>query len=278
MTDAPAFDFYPERFWFAVEGWTDAEIVRYWRLLGQQWMRDGLPADLKELASLARGRLTDRLLAKFPISDDGKRRNSFLETLRAEQRKRIADRSAQRKAAVEARWARQRAKEAETGADPDTGRITDVSFSYIREGIREDTHHPPPTTHPNHLLQNSLCEPERNEAARHGARRDGEGMEELANPGLPPVTLEQAKANAGQYGASPEIAEKWWLEQDGRGWLDGRGQAIVRPWSSLRSFAIGWQGREARDAARSPAAARQSDIQRRREERHGSEKLEIEYT
>lgn len=90
--DAPAFDFFPERFWFAVEGWPDSEIIRYWRLLGQQWMRDGLPADERELAAMGRGKLSERVLAKFPISEDGKRRNPFLETIRASQRERIAKR------------------------------------------------------------------------------------------------------------------------------------------------------------------------------------------
>lgn len=89
---APMFDFFPERFWFAVEGWTEQEICRYWRLLSQQWMRNGLPESERDLAGLARGKVSPRLLEKFPVATDGLRRNPFLETVRLEQRKRIAAR------------------------------------------------------------------------------------------------------------------------------------------------------------------------------------------
>lgn len=66
--------------------------------------------------------------------------------------------------------------------------------------------------------------------------------------GIPPVTLEAAKANAGQHQATPDIAEKWWLDQDARGWLDGRGQPITKPWSHLRSYAISWRSNDAKRA------------------------------
>ena len=79
------------------------------------------------------------------------------------------------------------------------------------------------------------------------------GLEVQEEGGIPPITLETAKANAGQHGATPEIAEKWWLDQDARGWLDGRGQPIVKPWSHLRSYAINWRANDAkaRPASRS---------------------------
>ncbi len=60
--------------------------------------------------------------------------------------------------------------------------------------------------------------------------------------GIPPVTLAAAKAGCGQWSATPEMAEKWWLDQDARGWLDGRGQPIRRWQSSLQSYAISWRG------------------------------------
>lgn len=88
--DAPAFDFYPERWLAGVADLSDAEQIAYLRLLCHQWLRDGLPVDATALARLAGGRkLTEAVLAKFPEAEDGKRRNPRLETVRREQRARI---------------------------------------------------------------------------------------------------------------------------------------------------------------------------------------------
>lgn len=131
--DAPAFDFYPERFWFAVEGWTDSEICRYWRLLSQQWMRDGLPESVKELEGMARGKLTERVLAKFPVADDGKRRNPFLEQLRDEQRQRIQKAKEKSDRMHAARYGKQSLE-----------RATSTATSSPQALLK---HCPPPTTH-----------------------------------------------------------------------------------------------------------------------------------
>lgn len=136
MTDAPAFDFYPERFWFAVEGWTEGEICRYWRLLGQQWMRDGLPSDVAGLSRLARGKVSPRLLEKFPIASDGKRRNPFMEKLRGEQKARIAKAKDKSRRMHEARYGQHQ----EHATSSATSNATSSSQALL-EGC------PPPTTH-----------------------------------------------------------------------------------------------------------------------------------
>jgi len=134
MKDAPAYDWYPERFWFAVEGWTDREIVAYKRLLDQQWLRDGLPDDARALAGLARGKVPEKVLAKFPIETDGLRRNPFLETIRKSQRERIAKR---REGAAITNAKRHAQRTLSDTLAPKNG---------ANVGIASDT--PPPTTHP----------------------------------------------------------------------------------------------------------------------------------
>ncbi len=93
MKDAPAFDFYTQRWLAGTMGMTAAERGAYVNLLCHQWEDNGLPAhDRKRLLSMAgcTGKVLMAVLLKFPFSDDGMRRNPRLEVIRKEQRKRIA--------------------------------------------------------------------------------------------------------------------------------------------------------------------------------------------
>jgi len=92
MKDAPAFDFYPERWLVGTASMSDIEQIVYLRLLCHQWIMDGLPAPMTSLRRLAGRAVTPSVLEKFPLGQDGKRRNARLETIRFEQRKRIAKR------------------------------------------------------------------------------------------------------------------------------------------------------------------------------------------
>lgn len=57
--------------------------------------------------------------------------------------------------------------------------------------------------------------------------------------GEPPVTLDAAKAFAPQAGVTPDIAEKWWLNRDSRGWLQRDSDQPIKRWQSdLKSFAL----------------------------------------
>jgi hypothetical protein len=105
VRDAPAFDFYPERWLVGVAGMSDAEQLAYLRLLCHQWLLQGLPADVPALKRLSGGKgVTPAVLEKLPLMPDGKRRNARLETIRMEQRVRIAKKSEQRRAAAHKRW------------------------------------------------------------------------------------------------------------------------------------------------------------------------------
>jgi hypothetical protein len=99
VRDAPAFDFYPERWLMGTAHMSDGEQITYLRLLCHQWMMQGLPDDAGTLK-----RLGGRVLEKFPVQKDGRRRNKRLEILRNEQRERIAKCSEQRRQAALKRW------------------------------------------------------------------------------------------------------------------------------------------------------------------------------
>jgi len=150
MKDAPAFDFYPERWLAGVAEMSDTDQLVYLRLLCHSWLRDGLPDDVKALSRLAGRKVSDALLAKFPVFEDGRRRNSRLETIRNEQRIRIANR---RKGALKTngkRWRKGFDGESVVDRSATVERVASESLS-DRSATNERTVYesPPLTTHPN---------------------------------------------------------------------------------------------------------------------------------
>lgn len=131
--DAPAFDFYPERWLAGVAEFSDTEQLAYLRLLCYQWLRQGLPAEMAPLRRLAGKGVTPALLTKFPIDADGMRRNPRLETVRAEQRARIERKREQRRNAANKRW------------HPDGNAAAMRSHNDGSAEAMPTTHHSPPT-------------------------------------------------------------------------------------------------------------------------------------
>lgn len=187
MKDAPAFDFYPERWLVGVAQFSDAEQLAYVRLLCHQWLSESLPADVTALRRLAGKGVTGFLLSKFPLGDDGLRRNARLETVRLEQRARIAKSREKIARMNDARASRRASKEplVEGLVEPLSGFLT--------------THHSPLTP----------LSTEREPQARAGA----------------PVTEAEAWSFAKNIPASPpwteEAVAKWWATRDRDGWHTG---------------------------------------------------------
>lgn len=63
---------------------TPAEECAYLRLLWRQWREGSLPREPADLETLARLPLSERVLSRLPIGEDGRRRNSRLEEIRAD--------------------------------------------------------------------------------------------------------------------------------------------------------------------------------------------------
>lgn len=138
--DAPAFDFYPERWLSGTAEFSDGEQIAYLRLLCHQWLMDGLPDSLPALRRLGGRGVSTALLDKFPVTTDGKRRNPRLEIVRTEQRARIAKKREQRQAAANARWHPSQSAPNATAMRPHNG-----STSENGADAMPTTHHPPPT-------------------------------------------------------------------------------------------------------------------------------------
>src|SRR3954470_24956005 len=107
VKDAPAFDFYAERWSHGTRHMSKTERSDYLDLLVFQWTELAIPSDLQAVARILGykrpAQIPQAVLEKFPLCDDGKRRNPRLEIIRAEQRERIRKKSEQRKAAAKTR-------------------------------------------------------------------------------------------------------------------------------------------------------------------------------
>ena len=96
---------YVRDFLTATIGWTASERGHYLTLLMLQWDRDGLPADIDALGRLSPGvaEVWGILQDKFPLEDDGQRRNARLEEHRGRAVELRRKRSEAGKAAAAAR-------------------------------------------------------------------------------------------------------------------------------------------------------------------------------
>lgn len=234
MKDAPAFDFYPERWLVGVAALSDLEQIAYLRLLCHQWLAgdDGLSNDVVALKRLAGKGCTPAVLAKFPVGSDGGRRNERLETVRQEQRERIATRrlggalTNAKRHGIESLSDEDRAL---VIASPkwkgDVAQASLATRSIIASDVAPPiaSASPPPTTHPS-------TKKERATGAGAGAW----------------PTVEEVKAYAPTVSASAECAEHFWNGSEAAGWVNKHGQPIA-DWRPLfRNFATAWKANDQR--------------------------------
>jgi hypothetical protein len=215
VKDAPAFDFYPERWSQGTRHLTKVERCDYLDLLGFQWSNDGLPGELDAIARILGYRKASQIpaavLEKFPLCEDGKRRNARLEVIRSEQRERIRKRKERGKLAAATRWLErdggggspgERRRQKRRGADANallehrSGDACPMLKHLENDANAMHKQCPPPTTH--HPPQDSVSSP----------------------PASRP-TLEQARTAANQVGVTVEEADAWWHAREASGWMRG---------------------------------------------------------
>ncbi|RBP36921.1 uncharacterized protein YdaU (DUF1376 family) [Roseimicrobium gellanilyticum] len=201
--DAPAFDFYCERWTHGTRHLTKVERCDYLDLLLHQWTNDGLPADLDLLARLVGYRkgsqISPLVLEKFPVAADGKRRNVRLETERVKQRDRIRSKRQGAAKTNERRWGSKAGKgrvpsQNESHSDAISSRIATRSATIERHDIESPpltTHHPPGD--PDIYLS---------------VPPEGAGW---------PKTEDQCRSMAAVHGVDPEYAATVWNQHESTG-------------------------------------------------------------
>ena len=209
---APAFDFYPERWTHGTRPMNKVERCDYLDLLCHQWTDDGLPDDLDLLARMLGYKRASQIpaivLAKFPVAEDGKRRNPRLEIERGRQKKN-AERH--RKGAQLTNAKRHAKRHAErTLSDPHSERRATETGDAER-------------TLP---LTSDLWPLSTNNNETHTPRARGSGY---------PDSEDQAKSMAVTAGVDPAYAATLWHEIEGRDGLDSMGNRVT----NFASFAKG---------------------------------------
>jgi uncharacterized protein YdaU (DUF1376 family) len=98
--------FFGRDFYASTAMWTAEEVGHYMRLLIIQWDAGSLPADLArlELVSPGVGKVWDLLVEKFPLGEDGLRRNHRMEEHRIKASELQAARSEAGRQGAEKRW------------------------------------------------------------------------------------------------------------------------------------------------------------------------------
>ncbi len=245
VRDAPAFDFYPERWLVGVAGMSDAEQLAYLRLLCHQWLLGdaGLPEDVPALKRLGGGKgVTPAVLAKLPQSADGKRRNARLEIIRAEQRERIATKSRQRRDAALKRWHPDAAPPPAKGARARSGSRAEAPALDMMPEYNATAERHAAGMRPH---CGSLCETHADDLRTECGSACETYAAAMPTTHLPPPTpvpeaihppggaarvrptLLQARAAAPELGITPAEAEAWWLAREASEWLRSSNGALM---------------------------------------------------
>jgi uncharacterized protein YdaU (DUF1376 family) len=85
MNKPPAFQFYPADFLGGTGAMTQAEVGAYILLLCHQWNHGSIPVQPERQQNIAKGQVSDYVLAKFKPGTDGELRNERLEQERQKQ-------------------------------------------------------------------------------------------------------------------------------------------------------------------------------------------------
>lgn len=242
IKDAPAFDFYAERWSHGTRHMTKVERCDYLDLLVFQWTEQAIPADLDAVARILGYRKASQIpaavLVKFPLGEDGRRRNLRLEVIRSEQRARIAKRREGASKTNAKRWG-----ERGQGMPPSDRLATPVRVAsdVVSESLSDRlatpervasdivSESPPPTTH-------------------HPPQTERESQR--ARP-----TLGLARSQAGSAGVTDQEAENWWNAREASDWMKGTGGGGTTPvgtnWQAdLKTYTNAMREQRARDAKR----------------------------
>jgi len=239
IKDAPAFDFYAERWSHGTRHMTKVERCDYLDLLVFQWTEQAIPADPEAVARILGYRKASQIpaavLAKFPIGEDGRRRNARMEVIRSEQRARIAKRREGASKTNVKRWGERDQSESlsDRSATPErlAGDIVSDSLSDRSATLeRLASESPPPTTH-------------------HPPQTERESQR-----GRP--TLGQSISQAGTAGVTQQEAEDWWNAREASDWMKGTGGGGTTPvgtnWQAdLKTYTNTMRDKKEREAKRS---------------------------
>lgn len=235
---SPAFLLYADDFYAGCAALTRDEIGAFMLLLCQQWTRNGLPDSPTVLARLARGKVSDAVLEKFPVDHDGKRRNTRLEREREKHKTYLSNQS---RAGKES--ARRRAEARASQRQPDTQRYGNAVATPLDSGC------PPvdPSVATGHPTDGQVPNPNPNPEYTEPTSQALQGA--LVPSEAEVLAFCEAFPGAPVHGIPPVIPKAWalnwmsWRMEPGKTPLgDWRGSLVRRfkaEFAELRPLALG---------------------------------------
>jgi hypothetical protein len=294
--DAPAFDFYPERWAHGTRHLTKEERCDFLDLLAVQWTDDGIVDDLPRIARLLGYRSAEDIppmvLEKFPVAADGKRRHPFLEKLRAEQRSRIDSRKRGAVLTNRKRWGHESADTRDRLEPGDGAAPAETQGEFAPEITANDLAMAPretndgesmngwdsraPCTEPASSLSDGPASSERvalesppltthrppqsssGSSSPPALTREPLGVSDKSNNSLPDSfpTLPEVQAHGVAIGAGPECCEAFWQECEAVQWVNKHGVPIADWRPLLARFRTRWNAIEAERLRPPPGAMR----------------------
>jgi uncharacterized protein YdaU (DUF1376 family) len=204
-------------------GWTAEERGHYLTLLMVAWDRGGIPAELEQIERLSPGVTSawPMLADKFPVDEDGLRRNPRLEKHRGrcvelkEKRVEAAKRAAAAKAAAIAARA--------NGEQTQSNRGANAEQTQGNRGAKSNHPTPTPTSTPTSSLREELNNTTHHTAADAEFRQPGWAADEWARF----VASWNVTERAARW--DPLTAPSGWVDYAASpGWLDRARQAMAR--------------------------------------------------
>lgn len=226
MKDARDFPLNASAWFGSTRSMTRDERGDYIDLLALQWDNDGLPADLDALARSIgyknAKKLSAVLIEKFPISSDGKRRNSRLEIERENQRSRMEK---ARDRIEKMNLARENKASARVSTREDKTPLQESLREHLTDALAE-----PP------LTQYSSTPTQENNSPREvGADAPPTPPAKPSRRGtrlapLPPGSMEDCQRFAVEIGAHWTDGTAFWDTMEDAGWTKNGGKTPVLDW------------------------------------------------
>ena len=213
----PAFQFYADDFLAGTLGMSQAEVGAYILLLSAQWSRGQIPSDDDRLHRLAAGPVSADVLAKFPVADDGERRNLRMERERQKQSEFREKQSRKGAAGAVKRWQGHDSANGQTMAQASSGH---------------------PSGHPKIMAQASISQwpddgsPSPSPSPSPYSLESTRAREEAGRPEVQRPSLAEVQTHADIIGLAPWKASDWFDEMEAGGWLD-HAHRPVKKWQAM---------------------------------------------
>lgn len=197
MKPPPAFQLYADDFLAGTFDMSNEEVGAYIRLLCHQWNRGSIPVATERQQRLAGGSISELVLEKFEICDDGELRNARLESVRRE-RLEYSEKQAEKG---------RKSAEARKNGQPRFNHGSNSGSTAVPTTVQPDdqphVNSPSPSPSPVQL--------------RESADRP---------------SLQEVIGYASTIGLATWKAEDWWQEMEGCGWID-HNRREVRNWQRI---------------------------------------------